>query len=110
VSDCIVENFKVLDYLLNPDHPHGAAKARFFIGGGFRREARELLVEALRRHFRDNPECRKITPRPRLPGASIIVDAPMLVPDGRRLWVRTVWVVDGGETIPRLVFAYPKEL
>jgi hypothetical protein len=109
LSGCIVDGSKVIDYLLNPDHPQGAAKARFFIGGGFKREAPELLVEALKRHYRDNPEARRVTPRPRFSGVSIIVDAPMMVPDGRSPWVRTVWVVDEGETTPRLVSAYPRD-
>ena len=31
----IVEREKIVDYLLNPSHPYGASKARFFIEFGF---------------------------------------------------------------------------
>jgi hypothetical protein len=43
----LVEREKIVDYLLNPDHRYGASKARFFGTFGFRREAWEVLRDAL---------------------------------------------------------------
>jgi hypothetical protein len=31
----------------------------------------------------------------------------MIVPDGRAPMVRTVWTIDEGQTLPRLITAYP---
>ena len=39
---------KITDYLLNPKHPDGAGKAKFFAAYGFTVEAWELLADALR--------------------------------------------------------------
>jgi len=36
VTDCIIEDAKVRDYLLNLDHEDGGPKAKFFIAGGSR--------------------------------------------------------------------------
>ncbi|MET4074455.1 DUF6883 domain-containing protein [Hymenobacter sp. UYCo722] len=41
---------KVQDYLLNPDHPIGGAKARFFLGIGYSREHYEQLIADLIAH------------------------------------------------------------
>ena len=46
----VVEREKIVDYLLNPAHRHGASKARFFSGLGFRVQAWETLAAVLREH------------------------------------------------------------
>ena len=46
----IVEREKILDYLLNSAHRHGASKAQFFKMFGFRAEKWEQLAQALRIH------------------------------------------------------------
>ncbi len=48
----LVEREKILDYLLNLDHRYGASKARFFGAFGFRRDAWEVLRDALCEHGR----------------------------------------------------------
>lgn len=55
MTDCIIEDAKVRDYLLNFDSKDGQAKARFFIAGGFSRDDPAPFVAALKRHFLDNP-------------------------------------------------------
>mgnify|MGYP006953970691 FL=1 len=44
-----------------------------------------------------------------LHGQKYIVDGELATPCGQRPVVRTVWVVDAGRVIPRLVTAYPQE-
>jgi hypothetical protein len=39
----LVAEAKLVGYLLNPVHPRGRHKARFFLGVGFRRDAPEEL-------------------------------------------------------------------
>ena len=50
----IVEQEKVVSYLLDPTHRYGASKARFFAGFGFRLDAWEVLARALREHARQH--------------------------------------------------------
>jgi len=45
-----VPTAKLTEYLLNPRHPEGGSKARFFLGLGFSPEAPEDLAEAVLRH------------------------------------------------------------
>ncbi len=104
-GDCIVAPEKITEYLLNLDHPDGAAKAKFFIQGGFSPNEPEALAEALKRHFRENePTERKMD---NFGGERLVIDAPMRVPDGRKPMMRSVWGVEKGQRIPRLFTAYP---
>jgi hypothetical protein len=50
----LVEERKIVEYLMNPSHPDGAPKARFFRGTGYTAEAWQRLAEDLRRHAREN--------------------------------------------------------
>jgi len=42
-------------------------------------------------------------------GKKYIVDGRIETPTGKVPIVRTVWIIDRGETVPRLVTAYPHE-
>jgi hypothetical protein len=107
VTDPVISEAKIRDYLLNVDHPDGTSKARFFINGGFSPENPSELTEALVRHFVDNKDARIINRPDKFGGIRIIVDAPMLVPDGRKPLDRSVWVIDEGVIQPRLITALP---
>ena len=102
----VVEQAKIVEYLLNPAHRFGASKARFFAQFGFRPEAWELLAVALREQGRQN-EVTKLTETGF--GPRYEVEGALRAPDGRRPRVRTVWQMGEGETVPRLITAYPLE-
>ncbi len=102
---CIVAPEKITKYLLDLDHRDGAAKAKFFIGGGFSPDDPEALAEALKRHFRQNKPTERSPDR--FGGERLVIDAPMEGPDGRSPNVRSVWGIDEGETVARLITAYP---
>ena len=107
VEIAVVEERKVLDYLLAGGHPEGASKAAFFQALGFRRAEWQALVEALQDHARRH----QVADIERSPyGTKYIVDGPIRSPDGRAPMVRTVWIVDSGVEIPRLVTAYPLDV
>jgi hypothetical protein len=38
-----------------------------------------------------------------------VVDGPLTSPTGKQAVVRTVWIIDRGEDVPRLVTAYPHQ-
>lgn len=102
----LVEHDKVVDYLLNPEHRYGASKSRFFATFGFRAEAWEELALALREHGRQNEVSRV---RETDFGPRYEVEGDLTAPDGRRPRVCTVWQLDEGQTVPRLITAYPLE-
>ncbi len=104
MEDGFVDERKVTEYLLSTDHPTGRFKAQFFVGLGFRLDAWEELRNALLRHARENDVADSMVTEF---GIKVLVDGPLLTPDGRNPPVRAVWVVERGEERPRFVTAYP---
>lgn len=102
---CRIRPEKLVKYLLNLQHPKGAAKAKFFLAGGFSREKPEVLEAALIRHYQENEPTELFEDQFR--ETRIVIDAPMLVPDGRLPMVRTVWRIPLGEQISEFVTAHP---
>ena len=104
VEALVVEQAKIVDYLLNSTHPYGASKARFFSEFGFRSEEWKVFAQALREHGQLH-EVKKVKETPF--GPRYEVDGELSAPDGRRPRVRTVRQLDQGEVAPRLITAYP---
>ena len=98
-----VDQKKVIEYLLNREHPDGQSKAEFFQRFGFRSESWQVLAEALRNHAVEHAVSKTVESAY---GTRYLVEGPLPTPDGRRPNVRTVWVVEKGTSIPRLVTAY----
>ncbi len=103
-EDAVVEESKVRGYLLNLDHDDGKNKAEFFIRFGFSPDRWQELAEALCSHAIRN-DVTKAVASPY--GTRYVVEGPMKAPDGREPGVRSVWIIDEGEELPRLVTAYP---
>ena len=103
---CEVTRGKVLDYLLNPDHRYGVYKARFFAEMGFSREEWQILAAALHAHGCTHAVARS---RQTAFGMRYEVDGVLKTPSGRRPRIRTVWQVDEGAGVPRLITAHPLE-
>ena len=102
----VVEQEKIVEYLLNPIHRYGASKARFFGAFGFCAEQWETLARALREHGQNQ----RVTETDETGfGPRYVVEGPLHAPDGRRPLVRTVWQADHGAPGPRLITAYPLE-
>jgi len=102
----LVEREKVVDYLLNVGHPDGFGKAEFFIAQGFKPENWDILADALRHLLRNFPTTKSMTS---IHGKKYIVDGALRSPSGKTANVRTIWIVDAQEDVPRLVTAYPKD-
>ena len=102
----IVERGKICDYLLNSGHRFGASKAQFFSEFGFRVETWEVLADALREQGQQH-EVNKV--RETGFGPRYEVDGEVRAPDGRRPRVRTVWQMDEGQIVPRLITVHPLE-
>ena len=102
----IVEEAKIVDYLLNPAHPDNGGKAAFFLELGFRREDWQTLAAAFRTMAQN---LTVTTSMASAHGQKYIVEGIIETPSGKTSRVRTVWIVDRGLDTPRLVTAYPQE-
>lgn len=100
----IVDDAKVRDYLLSPDHRDGHSKARFFGALGFTRDGWPLFRDALLTVARDGEaEISEVT----VFGQKYLVRGIVRGPAGRAAAVATVWIVLRGGDVPQLVTAYP---
>ncbi len=105
-EQALVPRNKVVHYLLSQTHPFGKMKARFFWRLGFHPEHPETLISALKRLAQEyNVVKREQTPY----GEKFVVDGWLKSPEGKQARVRTVWIIEHGQHIPRLITAYPLE-
>jgi len=102
----VVEREKIVGYLLNRTHRHGASKAQFFASFGFTIENWEALAAALTDH---GHRCEVARTRETGFGPRYEVEGELATPDGRCPRLRAVWQMDKGQIAPRLITAYPLE-
>lgn len=102
----VVPERKLTDYLLNPAHPDNGGKADFFAKLGFRRSEWESFAVALRTLAKTSPVSRQ-TESPH--GRKYVIVGAIETPDGKSAMVQTIWIVDSGLDVPRLVTAYPHQ-
>ncbi len=103
-NEADVPRAKIVLYLLNPDHRSGKGKAIFFSSQGFTVERWQELADALRRHSAEHEVTRR---EPTSLGAGFVVEGPMRMPTGAVANIRSVWLIESGESMARLVTAYP---
>jgi hypothetical protein len=96
---------KVTLYLLNPAHPAGGSKAKFFLRFGFTVAEWRRLADALLRHARENEVA---STEQTAHGTRYVVEGPLMAPDGSRLNIRSAWYINlRGDSGPRFVTAHP---
>ncbi len=100
----IVPERKITLYLLNPAHPAGGSKARFFHRFGYMTIQWQVLAEDLMRHARANEV---VAMEPGRYGTRYVVDGFLTAPDGTCLKIRAAWFIDLGTDQPRFVTAHP---
>ena len=103
----VVESGKLVDYVLSPLHPRGAAKARFLARFGFTAASPDALRNALLDHVAAN---NVVASRSSAHGTRYEVDGPLIAPDGRAPVLRVVWFIRAGESFPRLVALVPRRM
>jgi hypothetical protein len=101
-----VEREKIEDYLLNAAHPDNGGKATFFEGLGFRREKWEALAKAFQR-MATEAEIAQSLDSPH--GRKYVIFGQVESPGGESARVQTIWIVDAGQEVARLVTAYPRK-
>lgn len=105
-ASLVIEERKVVGYLLNPAHAGNGGKAAFFACWGFVASDWKAFAEALREMISHSPVIDRIQSQW---GEKYVVDGTLAAPHGMTPPVRTVWITDGSSAGPRLVTAYPRE-
>jgi hypothetical protein len=95
---------KLTEYLLMLAHPDGGSKAHVFYSHGYDPSNVEELESALLDLARTGS---RTGTRRTVGGINHTVVGALDTPRGTTLWVRTVWVVEDGDSRPRFVTAYP---
>jgi hypothetical protein len=94
---------KLVAYLLNPKHPEGGSKARFFMALGFSPDAPEALEVALLQHAQ---EAEEVSRQPGYLGQGLVLVLRGPLRGSRReVFLQSVWYLEG--EVARLVTAYP---
>ncbi|GGE11456.1 hypothetical protein GCM10011529_17200 [Polymorphobacter glacialis] len=99
----MVPDAKVRDYLLNPDNLQNGGKAGLFASFGFAAAEWSVLAAALSRHVIDNEVVAETISAH---GTKYVVRCNLMSPDGRNPCMTSVWIVDVGGSIYRLVTAF----
>ncbi len=105
-EQAVVPEQKITRYLLSESSHEGRSKAAFFASFGFSVAEWQMLARALLDHASRNEVAQTITT---VHGTKYIVEGELLTPDARNPLVRTVWLIEQGETAARLITAYPVE-
>jgi hypothetical protein len=100
----IIEPSKLTNYLLNPIHKRGGTKAKLLIQCGYSQDNWQQLEADIRNYHLAAAVDRV---RETLYGVRYEIRATLPTPSDRLLSVRTVWQIDTGTTIPRLITMIP---
>ena len=98
----VVDNRKLLDYCLNPQHPRGRNKARVFAAVGIWQSNVEELRTALLAAAKNTDAQPGVA---NAYGQRYVVDFD-LAREGRMVRIRSTWIIRSGEGLPRLTGCY----
>jgi hypothetical protein len=99
----VVDEAKIRDYLLSPEHPVGGPKARFFKSVGFSRNDWAAVQQIIAGFAGADAKQGKRTGF----GQKYIVEGTIEGPGNRTASIVVVWIILAGEDVPRFVTAYP---
>jgi hypothetical protein len=96
---------KLTAYLLNPSHKRGGGKARLLLSLGYRTDAPHHLESDLRtQHL--SLDATGTTENAY--GVIYEIDGPIRTPSGRIVRFISIWQIDTGSNVPRLITMYPR--
>lgn len=100
-----VPTTKIIHYLLSATHAVGKGKAKFFREYGFDDSNVDLLISGLILIAQTEDIVKEIKSSF---GVKYIIDGSLESPNGLKLNLRTVWIIEIDEDSPRFVTAYPR--
>jgi hypothetical protein len=104
-DSAIIAPEKLRDYLLNPGHRRGSTKARLLLACGYRADAWDVLESDLRRqHLTADFTAAKENAF----GRRFKIVSPLATPSGRQVVFQSIWQIDHGTDVPRLITLYPR--
>ena len=95
---------KLKDYLLSETHSVGKSKAKFLRSLGFNEVNVNLLKEGLIA-IAHSGNVKDVVSSSH--GVKYVIDGQLKVPVGGFIEMRTVWIIDKGQSRPRFVTSYP---
>lgn len=100
----IIATEKLVEYILNVEHKRGGAKARLLVQFGYNAiEAGRLEQDIRRDHLDVDVDVVRRTEY----GTRYEISAVLNTPVGRSLKVRSIWQIDDGTDVPRLITLIP---
>ena len=102
-ADVVVPREKVVNFLLDPDHPENKGRAPLLVRLGYTMEDWERLAEDLRRMAMESDSIEAPSPY----GRRFRVVGNLNGPTGSRAW-RTIWEIPHGADAAFFVTAYPR--
>ena len=103
-ENSIIPINKLTGYILSETHTVGKLKAKFFRTAGFSETNVSLLEKSLLK-IATTQEVKDIIAT--IHGRKYIIDGKIHTPNRKVLTVRTVWIIEPGQKIPRFVTTYP---
>jgi hypothetical protein len=101
----VIEQAKLVDYVLNVEHVYGGAKARLLQSLGYTVDEWPQLESDIRAQFLPcDVAFTKDTPW----GMRYEIVAPLAGPVGKAVVFRSIWQIDRGTDAPRLITMYPE--
>lgn len=103
-SKAIIPKEKLIDHLLSETHSIGKFKARFFSKLGFDTTNVNLFEESLLKIAKTEKIIDEIITTY---GTKYILEGKLDNPVGKKVIVRTLWIIEKDKIIPRFVTVYP---
>jgi hypothetical protein len=103
-ENAYIQPQKLTGYLLSETHEVGRSKARLLRAFGFNDSNVDMLEEELLKIVHTQDVIEVLTTSH---GTKYVIDGEIKTPLERTLKLRTVWIIDTGETEPRFVTARP---
>jgi hypothetical protein len=104
-DQAVIAQDKVCNYLLNVTHRRGASKARLLLAMGYRVDDwQRLEADIHAQHL--TQEVARVVDTDYGPRYEIV--APLVGPAARSVTFRSVWQIDTGTVMPRLITMHPE--
>jgi hypothetical protein len=103
-ANATLDDAKISQYLLNPAHPVGGSKAKFFLSRGFTQANWTELKTALLDHPRHNQVASQTA---NAHAEKYAISCSLVTPDRTNPCVISVWNIQPSDPYPRFVTAYP---
>jgi hypothetical protein len=101
-ASAVIAPSKITHYLLKWRSKDD--KSQYFMSLGFTQQKWTELRDALLRHPLDNDY---VATGSGVNGVTFEVQCNLRTPDGRNPCIRSIWQIDRGTSVPKLVTAYP---